>query len=367
MLELVKKWRRDLHQIPELGLNEYKTASYIREQLTDMGLAYETYQTSTFVYFDASKEHTIAFRSDIDGLQVTEKNDVDFKSTHDSCMHACGHDGHMATLLALAYKLKDEELNHNVLLIFQMAEEAPGGAKLLIEAGILDKYNVEAIFGMHIMPDIDEGTIACKAGPLMAQCGELNVTVHGKGAHAGQYYKGIDALYIATQLYMQFKAIFVTDISPFQPCLLNIGEFKAGTVRNIVASTASFYGTLRTYDSKLFLDIVSKMKAIAKQFEISHNCVIDIECEPMYPPVLNDENLYNQMKSFTTISEMKEPLMLAEDFSYYQTKVPGVFFFLGTKTDCYYSGLHTDTFNFNEHALLQGLETFLQIARNIKL
>ncbi len=367
IVEQIKKWRCDLHRIPELGLEEVKTSKYIRDELYKMGYEYETYLTSTFVYIDHQSDKTIAFRSDIDGLPIHEKNDIDFKSTHEGRMHACGHDGHTAALLALAKEIKDRPCKYNILLIFQMAEEAPGGAKLIIQEGILDKYHVQAIFGMHLMPDIEEGTIACKAGPLMAQCGELNVTVHGKSAHAGLYYQGIDALYIAHLLYHQYKDIFITKISPFQPCLLNIGKFEAGTARNSVASTASFYGTMRTYDADLFLEITRMMSKINQQIEESYDCTIDFECDPMYPPVVNDESLFDQFKNITSIQELKEPLMLAEDFSYYQTKIPGIFFFLGTRTEQMNSGLHTETFNFHEEVLLEGLKAYLGIIDHIEI
>ena len=148
-LEQIKKWRRQLHQIPELGLQEYQTSNYLKKELIEMGYdPISILDTGILVYIDHHQDKTVAFRSDMDGLKISEQTNCDFKSKHDGYMHACGHDGHMAALLALAKRLKesDESFDFNILLIFQPAEEAPGGAKLLVEQGILQKYHVEAIF-----------------------------------------------------------------------------------------------------------------------------------------------------------------------------------------------------------------------------
>lgn len=370
--ELLTSWRRDLHQIPELGLKEYKTAEYLRKQLTKMGYSYQTVlETGTLVYIDNHQEDTIAFRSDIDALMIEEKNDIDFKSKHKECMHACGHDGHMATLLGFAYYLSQtkEKFDYNILLIFQPAEESPGGAKLIIEQGIMEQYHVRGIFGMHLMPDIPAGKIACRPGPLMAECGELHVKIKGKSAHAGLYHQGIDTIMIAGQIIQLYKSIIVTTISPLQQCLLHIGTIKGGSSNNIVAAETEFHGTVRTYSEEVFMKIQKQMKAINQTMEQTYGCEIEFQCDPMYPPVLNDYELYNQFKQCVYEKndiELKDPLMLAEDFSFYQTRVPGVFFFLGIQTEEYYSGLHTETFNFDEKYLAKGVNAYIQLVKNIK-
>ena len=164
-MEQLKKWRRDLHQIPELGLQEFQTATYIRRELEKMGYQWEAVvETGTIVYIDYHQSTTIAFRSDIDALAIQEKNHIDFASKIPGMMHACGHDGHMSALLGFARRLKENHssLSCNVLLVFQPAEESPGAAAQVVESGVFEKYNVKAIFGMHLMPFIEEGVIACK-------------------------------------------------------------------------------------------------------------------------------------------------------------------------------------------------------------
>ena len=371
-LEQIKKWRQELHQIPELGLQEYKTANYLKAELIKMGYQpISILETGILVYIDNGYDKTLAFRSDIDALKIKEQTNCSFISKHEGYMHACGHDGHMAALLGLAKKLKDSpnSFEHNILLIFQPAEEAPGGAKLLVEEGILNKYQVKAIFGLHLMPTIDEGKIACRPGPLMAQNGELDVTVIGKSAHAGLYHLGVDSIVIASSIICQYQNIISRIISPVESCVINIGEINGGTVRNIVADKTTFKGTVRTYSEAVFKKITDTMQAINHGMEESYGCKIEFSCPPMYPPVLNDYDLYRQFINLVdkNYEELKEPLMLAEDFAFYQKEVPGIFFYVGTKTAKYLSGLHTETFNFNEEVLVQAVELYYRLASKIKL
>ncbi len=371
MMEDLKRWRRELHQIPEIGLKEYKTASYIRQELKKMGYDYhEIIDTGTYVYIDNQKPSTIAFRSDIDALSIEEANDVEYKSKHQGYMHACGHDGHMSALLGLAKRLKEskESFHYNFLLIFQPAEESPGGAKLIVESGLLKKYHVEAIFGMHLMPLIDEGQIACRKGPLMAMSGEIDVKIQGKASHAGLPQEGIDSIIIASQIIQSYQSLVSRRISPFSPVVLNIGEIKGGSARNSVASETSMHGTLRCYDEEIFQKVTTYMNDIHTSLERMYGCKIEWSCPPFYPPVINDEHLYERWKSLVNqddLIELSEPLMLAEDFSFYQKEVPGIFFYLGTKTKEYQSGLHTETFNFREEILMKAVDLYYSIALHL--
>lgn len=370
-MEDLKRWRRELHKIPELGLHEYLTAAYIRQELEKMGYQWEAIlETGTLVYIDYGSDTAIAFRSDIDALQINEQNAVDFKSQHDGCMHACGHDGHMSALLGFAQKLScsQDHLSYNILLVFQPAEESPGAAKFIVESGIFEKYHVKAIFGMHLMPSIEEGVIACKSGPLMAMCGEIDVKIEGKGSHAGLPQEGIDSICIASEALHHYQTIVSRRTSPFQNVVLNIGQIEGGTARNSVASTTVMKGTLRCYDEKLFYQITDEMNDIHVGLEKMYGCHIEWSCPPMYPPVLNDHFLYQQFHSFLTsdYQELNEPYMLAEDFAFYQRAVPGVFFFLGTKCEEYQSGLHTETFNFHEEILQKAVDLYYDIALYVK-
>lgn len=367
----VKIWRQQLHQIPEVGLQEIKTATYLRQELSKMGYTpIEIINTGTLIYIDYGKPDTLAFRSDIDGLAMVEKTKVTYASLHQGYMHACGHDGHMAALLAFAMQLKEyKEISYNILLIFQPAEESPGGAKHIVEQDILEKYHVKAIFGMHLMPFLEKGVIASKAGPLMAQNSELDVTITGKSAHAGLYHQGVDSIVIATQLINEYQTIMTRMISPFEQCVLHIGSIQGGSSRNIVAEETKFQGTLRTYNMDTFLRITRAIETINQAKEEIYGCKITCTCPPLYPAVVNDRTLYAKFLPCIRgkYQELQDPMMLAEDFSYYQTRVPGIFFYLGTKTDIHHSGLHTETFNFEEDVLLTAVDTYLSIATNLQL
>lgn len=361
-MEELKRWRRDLHQIPELGLEEVETTEYLKTTLTKMG--YETHplkelSTGLYVYIDQGQEETIAFRTDIDALSVEEENDVSYKSHHPHIMHACGHDGHMSALLGFAYRLsqKKERYKNNILLIFQPAEEAPGAAKDIVESGLLNDYHVKAIYGIHLMPYIEEGDLYSKAGPLMAECGEIDIVIKGKGAHAGTPEQGHDAIIAASMLVAQFQTIHSRSISPFEDVVLNIGKINGGTARNAVAEEVKLEGTLRCYDEDVFMHVVNRMKEIAKGLEVAYDCDIDVTCDPMYPPLLNDETLFEKAKSFG-VKQLKQPMMLAEDFAFYTKAVPSLFIYVGTKTKNMQSGLHTSTFNFNEEVLERAVDFY---------
>ena len=354
------KTRRYVHQHPELSWKEYKTTDFIEQELQKLGLETQRFEGHTGVTatIHGKKAHTgsktIMLRADIDALP-----------TENGAQHLCGHDGHMTALLGLAYKLKDvQDLPHNVLLIFQPGEEVVNGAPSIINTGIFEKYHVKGIYGLHMFPDVDEGKIACRKGPLMAESGELDVTVHGKSAHAGKYHEGIDSIVISN-----YQSIISRMISPMQPCVLNIGEIHGGTVRNIVASQTSFHGTLRTYSEEVFSRIVEAMKGFNQGMEQAYHCQIDFACQPFNPPVLNDAHLYEELKKNVgaNFEELEEPVMLAEDFAHYQKVIPGVFFYVGTRCKEYTSGLHTPTFNFHEEVLVQAVELYEKLARNVQL
>ena len=266
-VEELVNWRRDLHQIPELGLKEYQTKAYLKKELEKMGYhPSEILETGLYIYIDQGKEETIAFRTDMDALPITEKNDIPFKSKHEGCMHACGHDGHMTAMLGFAKKLSEEERHFdvNLLLIFQPAEEAPGAAKMIVASGLLKKYHVKAIYGIHLMPTLPEGTLASKAGGLMAECGEIDVTIHGKDAHAGMPHLGVDSIMIASILLNQYQQILTRMKTPFEPAIINIGEIHGGEARNSVASTCELHGTVRTYSDEIF-DLVKRHSSV-KQY-----------------------------------------------------------------------------------------------------
>lgn len=367
LLNEVIKYRRDLHQMPEVGFKEFKTQKYIINTLKSMGYSPNTIcETGVYVYIPGIKKECIAFRADIDALAIQEENNCTFSSKHSGFMHACGHDGHTAALLAFAkYLTTKAEQNYSILLIFQPAEEGPGGAKFICETGILEKFHVKEIYSFHLFPDLEEGTISTKAGPFFAQATEFDCKVIGKGGHGGMPQKTNDPLIPFTKIIDSYQSIISRNLSPFNAGVITVGKISGGTARNIISNSIDFYGTIRAYSQEDTELIIKRMKEIHNGIEIAFDIKVIDEFRVLYPPVINDNILYN---NFLKISQdfnfiQGETLALAEDFSFYQEKVPGIFFLLGTrnKEQNFISPLHSSSFNFDEKVLLEGVKLFAKL------
>ena len=365
----LKTYRQDLHKIPELSLKEYKTSAYIKQKLESFGFkTFSLLETDILVYIDQGFDTTIAFRSDIDALPVQEETSVDFKSTHDGFMHACGHDGHMAMLLTFAEYLSKnlDKLTKNILLIFQPAEESIGGAKLLCDKGLLKDRAVEAVFGIHLFPEIPEGTIASRPGEFMAMASEVNVEVVGKTAHGAMPHQGIDSNLILAKLLIDFQSIQTRQISPLEYSIITFGKMAGGFVRNVVSDNAFMEGTVRAFNKETFQKILDSMKNICASYEQAYGCTINFNNTAGYLAVINDLELYKRFKKANKdipLYEFEKPLMIAEDFSFYQDEVPGVFYYVGIRNEelGYVHALHNSKFNFRESALELGLTTYKNI------
>lgn len=368
LLDDIVKNRRALHQIPETALEEFKTKEYLKNYLISIGLEpQEIVETGLFVYIEGKdKENCIAFRSDIDALNIKEETGAEFESKHVGKMHACGHDGHMTTLLAFAkYLTTIQPLDKSVLLIFQPAEESPGRAKDIVETGLLKKYNVKAIYGMHLFPELPEGTVASKKGPFFAQAALMTTTITGKSGHGAMPHKTIDPLMAFTKIVDGYQTIVSRNLSPFDPGVVTIGKFCGGSAQNIIADTVNFWGTIRTFKEENTEFIIERIKEIHRGVELSYRVKIDEKIDIVYPPVINDKELYK--KFVDTMKDMNyvehEALTISEDFAYYQKEVPGVFMLLGTRSEekGFIHPLHSCHFNFDEKVLLKGVEAFARI------
>lgn len=364
-------YRQTLHQIPEVAFKEYKTHDYLVEVLQSMGFQTKTYlETDVIVFIDTHSDKTIAFRADMDGLPQEEHTHVAFKSIHEGRMHACGHDGHMSMLLEFAHHIADikEQLNVNILLIFQPAEEQIGGAKALIEAGLFKDYPVEAIFGIHVYPHLEEGYITSKAEYLMAQANEITVKVHGKSSHGAMPELGVDANHIVS-LYLSQVYEKISSLQDTMRVICTFGKIQGGTVKNIISELAVLEGTMRTYRDHEFKTVSNILHDTKKSLESLYHCRIDVIIHEGYPAVYNDPSLYLTFKEAIKeipYIEMETPLLIAEDFSMYQKEVPGVFFFIGTKNEekGFTHSLHSSYFNLDEKALETGVKAYQHILKN---
>ncbi|MDR2833950.1 MAG: amidohydrolase [Streptococcaceae bacterium] len=355
MIELLEKYRTDLHQIPELGFKEFKTKDYIMEQIKGYDCEInEVGETGLVLYFGNEQKKTIAFRTDIDALPIIEENDIWYKSKHKGRMHACGHDGHMAMMLVFCKYLNENKskLDKNVCIIFQPSEENRAGAHTILKSGLWEKYRSEAIFGMHLWPGLSAGEVFSKPNEMMSQGSETNITIHGKSAHIASYQKGIDALEIACR-YLLDVYKFERSISPTIDRLVRFGVMNSGTARNIVSDKTELLGTIRTFSNSAHKSIKYGIHQIADRYEEQYGVKFDFKYYDGYETVINDEELFNRLQPKLQVNILEKPVMQSEDFSVYRHHEKEIFFFLGVGD---VPNLHNPHFNFDMKILQKGVE-----------
>jgi amidohydrolase len=377
IIKIATKHRRTLHQIPELTFEEFKTTAYIREELSKLGIEYfSPLETATVVYLKGNSSKTIGFRADIDALPIEEATSLPYSSTHKGAMHACGHDGHASMLLTFAQWCKDQQksgaLKHNVLLIFQPSEESNAGANKLIQRFSFDEYQLEAIFGLHLMPDNPEGTLLTKSGPLTASATEYRVYIEGRSAHVAAKETGSSALGSLTHTVNQIEKLQHYHLSGLNQNVIHIGKMNAGEAINTVASNGYLEGTIRTYSLDDLEAVKSQMQQIIQSSDTLFGTSSSVVFAEGYPPVVNDSDLMNWVEKASKQSNLnlilkEKPYLFGEDFSFYGSVAKTNFAFLGVqnKEKGYTSGLHTSTFNFDEAVLEKGVRYYQQILESL--
>lgn len=361
--------REELHKIPELGFCEYQTSAYISTQLQKLGYKIKNIaKTGIIAYKEGIENECIALRADIDGLSITEETNISYSSQIIGQMHACGHDGHASILLGFAeYVSKLNTLKKGILFIFQPAEEGPGGAEVIVNEGIFKDYNVKNVFGLHIYPEIEEGKIGVRAGAMTAQTGEFDIYIKAKSGHGAIPHKANDALIVVAQLINSYQSIISRNINPIEGSVLTIGTINGGQRRNIIAESISLEGTIRAFSQEVYEKIKQRMITINNGLMEMFGVKIDIVFRDMYPAIINDKELFDKIRNSSLRENLVEidPMMIAEDFSYYQTKVPGLFFMLGSRNEelGYTNPLHSCKFNFNTEVLMNGIKMYDEICR----
>ncbi|MBK3495963.1 amidohydrolase [Viridibacillus sp. YIM B01967] len=359
--------RRYLHMHPEVSFEETETAKYIQQFYDQLGVSYEANVGGNGVVArikGTKPGKTIALRADFDALPIQEMNDISYKSTIAGAMHACGHDGHTATLLQLAKSLHEmrDHLAGEYVIIHQHAEEmAPGGAKPMVEAGCLN--GVDAIFGTHLWSQTPFGTIEHRPGPMMASADRFEITIQGRGGHGAMPQDTIDAVTIGAQLITYIQQIVSRRVDPIKSAVVTIGSFNAGDAFNVIAGEAKMSGTVRTFSPEVRDIVEAEIERIVKGTCLAANCSYTFNFLRGYPPVVNHEKeaafLSDIAKDIPGVNASLEcaPLMVGEDFSYYLEKVPGVFFFTGAMPEGTAYPHHHPKFNFREEAMLIAAKT----------
>ncbi len=356
--------RRALHRIPELCWDLPETMAYIRMTLEKLNCQIlEPLPGALCAWFDFGREEALAFRADCDALPIEEKTGLDFASTHPGKMHACGHDGHMAILLELARRLSDTQtLPHNVLLVFQPAEEGTGGAKDICDTGIFARHRVKAIFGLHIWPGLEAGAVYSRKNELMSKSCEVTVDIYGRSSHIATPAAGLDALEAATKLYSLARSIEAQIPAPYFK-LLNFGLMRSGTVRNAISAHTHMEGSLRAFQEEIFTHLQTALRDGAAAIARETGCRITVHYNSGAPAVMNPQALFHKVMDIAPFRVLEAPTMTAEDFSWYQQYLPGMFFFLGTGDA---PALHADTYSLDEAILTKGADFFQKLAENFQ-
>lgn len=361
-LERLTEHRRTLHQIPEICNNLYKTRDYILSVIGDFDCEITDHcNTGLCAFFDKGKDTTVAFRTDMDALPVTEVNDVPYKSRHEGQMHACGHDGHMAMVLGLAEYVNSHDTKHNILLVFQPSEETIGGAKEICESGIFQKHNTIAMFGIHMWPFAAAGDIQSKPGPLMSRFCIVDIDFTGVSAHATQPENGVNALHAAgmyiSDVYEKHAEICRAAKTAEDKTILGMTVAEGGTAFNIIPNKVWVRGCIRAFTDDNFEMLQETIRNTAKEAAGRIGAGVDVRFSEGYPVLYNNDELFEKVKDLG-IGDIGDPLLISEDFAFYGKEVPSVMFLLGTGNGI---ALHSNNFNFDEEVLVKGLELYIKL------
>ena len=354
--------RRDIHSEPELGFDTEKTAEKVLASLEGLPLDVETgvAQNGIVATLEGDGDGpTVALRADMDALPIQEETGLPFASEVEGKMHACGHDGHTSMLVGAAHALSGmrDRLDCTVKFVFQPAEEGGGGGKVMVDEGVAD--DVASIFALHLWPGLPFGTVATKAGPIMAAADAFEMEIRGSGGHGAMPHLAADAVVIAAQVVTALQTVVSREVDPVQAAVLTVGEIGAGTAFNIIPEKARLGGTVRTLDPDLRESMPERIEALARGVANGMRGDAYLDYTFSYPVTTNEEgaaaralDVAGELFGQESVLELPNPSMGAEDFSYFLERVPGAFIWLGVGEDV--SGLHTPQFAFDEEILPRG-------------
>jgi amidohydrolase len=366
--------RRYLHQHPELGMQEYETSAYVVERLR--ALQVESIRTgiantgvTALIHGrkpgdGASKVALV--RADMDALPILEENDVEYKSLSPGAMHACGHDAHTAMLLGVARILLDrrDQFSGTVKLLFQPAEEGPGGAKPMIEQGVLENPHVDAVFGLHVAQDLELGKIEVRPGPAMASSDRFNVIIQGKGGHGASPHLAVDPVMVAAYAVTTLQTIVSREVDPVDPAVVTVGKIQAGQANNVIPDTAELRGTVRSFNPERRQMLARRVQDVITGVAESFGASAQVEYQFGYPATINDPEMTDLVieaargvvgEDNVLIADLQ---MGAEDFSYFLQERPGCFFFVGTRNEerGLTWGHHHPRFDIDEDGMAIGMQ-----------
>jgi hippurate hydrolase len=372
--------RRHIHQNPELSYQEYETVAFVASELDKLAIPYQKGIAGTglvaLIEGKNPQKKCIALRADMDALPIFEETETDYKSKNPGIMHACGHDVHTACLLGAANILQQykEQFEGTIKLIFQPGEEKnPGGASLMIKEGVLENPKPEAIFGLHVYPQLPAGTAGFRGGQYMASADEIYITIKGKGGHAALPQQTVDPIAVAAMVITGLQQVVSRKSNPLSPTVLTFGKIAGGTATNIIPDSVEIIGTLRTFDEQWRKEALQHVRTITLQIALAFGAEAIVDIPEGYPSLYNDPSTTDRAASFAKDFLGNENIrdldlrMGAEDFSFYTLHTKGCFFRIGTNhnDEKYTLPVHNAHFDIDEHALKTGAGLMSYIALNM--
>jgi amidohydrolase len=373
----IQAWRRDIHQHPELLYDVHRTAAFVAERLREFGcdeVATGLGRTGVVGVIKGRKPagkgdlKVIGLRADMDALPIVEATDLPYASKNPGLMHACGHDGHTAMLLGAArYLAETRNFAGDAVVIFQPAEEGGAGAAAMIKDGLMDRFGIEQVYGMHNGPGLPVGSFAIRTGPLMAATDAIDIRIEGLGGHAARPHKCIDSVLVGAQLITGLQSIVSRTIDPLDSAVLSICEFHAGNARNVIPQTAELRGTVRTLTAEVRGLVEKRVREVVAGVAQMTGAKIDLVYERGYPVTVNHASqtdiatkVAKEIAGDGNVHEMP-PMMGAEDFSYMLEARPGAFIFCGNGNS---AGLHHPAYNFDDEAIVFGTSYWVKLVEN---
>jgi hippurate hydrolase len=372
----ITAWRRDIHEHPELLYEVHRTSAFVAERLREFGcdeVVTGLGKTGVVGVIKGKKAaggdtKVIGLRADMDALPIEEATDLPYASKNKGVMHACGHDGHTAMLLGAArYLSETRNFAGDAVIIFQPAEEGGAGADAMIKDGLMERFGIEQVYGMHNGPGIPIGSFAIRSGPIMAATDELNITIEGHGGHASRPHKCIDSVLVGAQVITALQQIVSRNVDPLESAVISVCEFHAGTARNVIPQTAELRGTIRTLTPEVRALVEKRIAEVVAGVAQITGAKIDLDYKRGYPVTVNHATqtelatkIAREVAGDKNVHETP-PLMGAEDFSYMLQARPGAFIFCGNGDS---AGLHHPAYNFNDEAILYGTSFWIKLVEN---
>ena len=367
----VTEWRRDLHRIPEINFDLFDTAAFVKAKLEEFGcdeVVTGIAKTGVvgIIHGTGGPGETIGLRADMDALPIVEATGRDWASTRPGAMHACGHDGHTAMLLGAAkYLAETRNFAGSVAVIFQPAEEGGGGGNIMVQEGMMERFGIGRVFGMHNMPGLPVGQFAIRPGAIMASTAEFTIVVKGRGGHAAMPHGTIDPIVTGAAIVSAFQTIVARSTDPIESLVVSVTKFHAGDAYNIIPQTAEIAGTVRTLKKEVAAEAEKRIRAICEGIAAAHGATVEIDYDSNYPVTVNDPaetdfavGVAGAVAGVGNVIDNTPPVMGGEDFSYMLEARPGAFIFIGNGGT---ANLHHPAYDFNDEVIPHGISYWVRL------